>query len=58
MEHQYGGIVRRGGASVTEGVTRPFGYGFVVDTFQTLLNVQGVNMLLGQQNYCYSIMIV
>lgn len=51
MEHQYGGIIRRGGASVLEGVTRPFGYGFVVDTFQTLLNTQGVNMILDLQNY-------
>jgi hypothetical protein len=51
MPHQYGGIVRRGGASVLEGVVRPFGYGFVVDTFQTLLNLQGINMLLGKQNY-------
>lgn len=51
MKHQYGGIVRRGGASVLEGVVCPFGYGFVVDTFQTLLNLQGVNMLLGIENY-------
>lgn len=51
MKHQHGGIVRRGGASVLEGMVRPFGYGFVVDTFQTLLNLQGVNMLLEKQNY-------
>ena len=51
LKHQYGGIVRRGGASVLEGVVRPFGYGLVVDTFQTLLNLQGVNMILGKQNY-------
>jgi len=51
MKHQYGGILRRGGASVLEGVVRPFGYGLVVDSFQTLLNLQGVNMLLGTQNY-------
>jgi uncharacterized protein YyaL (SSP411 family) len=51
MQHQHGGIVRRGGASVLEGIVRPFGYGFVVDTFQTLLNLQGVNMILGKQDY-------
>ena len=51
MKRQYGGIVRRGGASVLEGVVRPFGYGLVVDTFQTLLNTQGVNMILEKQDY-------
>lgn len=51
MKNQYGGIVRRGGASVLEGITQPFGYGFTVDVFQTLLNLQGVNMLLDRQNY-------
>lgn len=48
---QCGGIVRRGGASVLEGMVTPFGYGFVTDVFQTLLNMQGVNMLLGKQSY-------
>jgi hypothetical protein len=51
MKHQHGGILRRGGASVLEGVVRPFGYGLVVDSFQTLLNIQGVNMILGKQDY-------
>jgi hypothetical protein len=30
---------------------RSFGYGLVVDTFQTLLNTQGVNMILEKQDY-------
>ncbi len=51
MTEQYGGILRKGGASVLEGMVFPFGYGWVIDGFQTLLNMQGVNLALEHQSY-------
>ena len=48
---QFGGIVRRGGASLLEGMVHPFGYGWVVDGFQTLLNQQGVLLYLEKESY-------
>ena len=48
---QFGGIVRRGGASCLEGMIHPFGYGWVVDSFQTFLNQQGLLMMLEKETY-------
>ena len=48
---QFGGIFRRGGASCLEGMIHPFGYGWVVDGFQTLLNQQGVLLYLEKESY-------
>ncbi|MBO5899822.1 MAG: hypothetical protein J6Q80_03725 [Lentisphaeria bacterium] len=48
---QYGGIFRRGGASRLEGMVHPFGYGWVADSFQTLLNLQGVTMIQEKDSY-------
>jgi hypothetical protein len=48
---QYGGILRKGGTSVLEGVFRHFGYGFVTDTFQAALTCQGLNIFL--EKYAY-----
>ncbi|MDD3154314.1 MAG: hypothetical protein PHS41_05555 [Victivallaceae bacterium] len=48
---QFGGILRKGGASVLEGMIHPFGYNWVVDGFQTLLNQQGIHLLLEQDSF-------
>ena len=48
---QFGGIFRRGGASRLEGMIHPFGYGWVVDSFQTFLNQQGILMMLEKESY-------
>ncbi len=48
---QFGGIFRKGGASVPEGMVHPFGYNWVVDGFQTLLNLQGVMLLQEKESY-------
>ena len=51
MTEQYGGILRKGGAAALEGMVHPFGYGWVVNGFQTLLNMQGVNLALDRCDY-------
>ncbi len=48
---QFGGIFRKGGASRLEGMVHPFGYGWVADSFQTLLNMQGVTMIQEKDSY-------